>query len=292
MYVTRNGNVTSKRIIQGIIYLCAGAIFAFILLERIMLWVWGVQPQALTHVGFLLSLTLIAAGVTSIFGNPRSSRFVAGCALGGLTPIWLSWVISLLPQHNTIPSPLAYVASAVYIVTLVVVLFYPRRIRFAVGLIVAICTLGCASAIAAYVKRASSGEYNRPEIGCFRWYPDKEKALLITRDTEKWIDKQAKEMLESAGIHGRVEQTGGWGAAGSPTRVILLVQRRPPTPVRLYYPRKGTLVYAFDGVAWRKVPADASTYPTFFTLENQNGYTMLYEQLSDGSRQGTQAFTW
>jgi hypothetical protein len=292
MCVTRSGNVSNKQVIQGVIYFIAGGIFSFVTLETIMLWMWGVPPHPLTCLGFLSSLTLICAGITTIAGNLRISRLLAVCALGGLTPIWLAWVISLVPQHNTIPSPLAYLAAAAYLLILIAVLFYSRRLSFAVGVIVAICSLGSAFAIAAYVKRASAGEYNRPEIGCFRWYPDRANALSITRDTENWIDRQAKDLIESAGIHGRLEETGGSGAPSSRTKVIVLAQRKPPTPVRLYYPRKGTLIYAFDGTTWRKIPGDASTYPTFFTLEDQNDYTMLYEELSDGSRQGIQAFTW
>jgi hypothetical protein len=284
--------VKDKRILQGIIYLSCGGLFCFVTVQTILLWVWGVKPHPLAYLGFLSSLGLIAAGVISICITPQKGRIVAACALAGLIPLWVIWVSALVPQHNTIPSPLLYPAVVAYVAVCSVVAFFPRRLSFAITSVAIICGLGMAIGAFTYARRLSGGEYNQPGIGCFRWYPDQAAGLLVERDTDSWIDIPTKALIENAGIRGRVQLTGGWGIPSSPTRVIVLAQSKPNGIVKLQFPQKGVLVYAFDGTNWRKIPADAPTYPMFFTLENGNDYTMLYEELNDGSRQGTGVFTW
>jgi hypothetical protein len=292
MCLARSGNVREKHTLQGIIYLSCGGFFCFVTVQTIMLWVWGVKPHPLTYLGFLSSFGFIAAGVISICITPQYGRIVAACALAGLTPLWVIWVTALVPEHNTIPLPLLYLAVAAYVAVLGVVAFLPRPVSLAITGVAIVCGLGVAIAAFTYAKRLSVGEYNRPGVGCFRWYHDQGRGLLIARDTENWINTATKVLIEKAGIEGRLQLTGGWGIPNSPTRVIVLAQNKPSGPVQLHYPQKGVLVYAFDGISWRKIPADAPTYPTFFTLENGNDSTMLYEELSDGSRQGTEVFIW
>jgi hypothetical protein len=74
--------------------------------------------------------------------------------------------------------------------------------------------------------------------------------------------------------------------------MIILAQSKPPRESRLFYPRHGLIVYAFDGKAWAKFPRDAETYPLYSTFESSDSDSMLCSDDADGGRACTACLQW
>jgi hypothetical protein len=258
------------------------------MLWSLMLVFYGVVPHPLLLFALLSCGGFIAAGIVTL-SNPIRGRMIAVCALIAVAPLWVVWIIELVPQYSIRFSLLTYALLPIYVVVLAFVLFLPHRLRFSITIIVVVCCSAGILAWGTYVKRVQGGEYDRPGVACFRWRTDPANQLVILRDPINWIDARARHALEQAHIHGTLQWTGSVGEPRLRNRMIVLLQTKPANGTRLYPPRDGVLLYAFDGQRWLKSPGDAPTYPLFLTLEDKEGHTMLYEQV-DGGKQGSEAF--
>jgi hypothetical protein len=279
----------SVRLIQPLAYLIGGGSLAWVVVLRMLLIVWGVPLHPVLFVALLSAITVIAGGVVSFF-RPKLGRIIAVSGLLGLLSIWVPWIMSIVPQPRTIPSPLGYVAVLGYLALLAFALFYPTRSRLGVSLFVVVCLCGVVTAGATYEHRRQQGDYARPSIACFRWSAVPASELQVTRDPEGCVDPEVKSALDRAHIVGRISWTGG--STEGPNRILVLAQSKPPPDSRLFYPRHGLIVYAFDGKVWTKFPQDAATYPLYSTFETSDSDTMICSDDIDGGRTCTAAFRW
>lgn len=283
-----NAPVT-RSLTQAILYFIGGAFFMVVTFSSVALAVWGVPIHPLIYVAFVSSGFLMAAAILSLLKREKSGRIVALCSLLGISPVWAAWVASVVPQHNIIPGPLSYLVVLAYLVLCGFAVLFPTRLRFATTILIFLGFIGISIGAGKYIERLRAGEYDRPGIACFRWYPSQGSKLIVERDPFGWIDSRVRAVLEQAEIHGTLEWTAASGERTSPNRAIVLAQRKPTSSVRLYNPRNGVIVYASSGDGWQKFPAGAATYSSFFTLENEQGRTMLYERNAE-TKQGTEAF--
>jgi hypothetical protein len=281
--------MNGRSVIQGAVYLVAGGLMFATIFGLFALSAWGITVHPLTVIALIGCLVLIAAGILSLFSDRHHGRILAVCASIGIMPIWFVWIMSLVPQHNVIASPVAYVFVFTYAVTLSVTLFFPSRLKFAISAFVIICGLAFGSAAFTYIKRVQQGEYRRAGVACFQWYPTPVNALIVERDPLGWIDTRARKMLDQAEIRGTLMWTGSSGEYSSPNRALVIVKGKLGDSAQLHYPRHGDVIYAFDGTHWRTFPRDVQLYSLCFSLETQDGHTMLYEPNGD-SKQGVEVF--
>lgn len=253
--------------------------------------VYGAPIPLLLYFSAGSSVALLLAGITSL-SRPDRGRTIALLALAGLGTVSLPLVGELVPQHNIIVSPLDGAALVACVGLLAFVLLYPKRLRFSIAALLAVCLSLSAFAASIYKKRVETGEYARPAYACFRWYGDPKDDLVIARDPFNVIGHEVRVALTGAGIAGTLEWTAGsWENRDAASRLLVLAQSKPRVNAKLFPARSGLLIYAYDGERWITYPAGRSTYPLYLTLETQGSRTMIYQPVG-GSKQGTQAFSW
>lgn len=277
------------RVFQLVGYLIPGLVLGYLTLVSMMWAVWG-APIPPTHYVALLGALAVVLGAFLSLATPDSGRVVALVGLFAMGSSWIPGVVSLVPRHNVIISPLAHLAFLLYFAAVAFVLLYPKPWRWSVPALAAVLCLAFSFAAVTTVSRVRSGEFARPSFAYFRWRPGGD-ALTIERDSEGWMDSKARSLLQQAGIRGKLEWTGSSGERGASHRVILLAQEKPSSRFGLHYPRDDVLIYAYDGAAWRMIPENADTFPSFATIEPQNSGVMLWQDV-DGARQGGVVFTW
>lgn len=277
------------RPVQFVFYLIAALVLGYLTFMSMMWGVWGAPVHPTHYISLLGALALFAGAFVSL-ANPNGGRIVSLAGLASMGSLWIPGVVSLVPQHNTIISPLSYLVFLLYFATVGFALFYPIRWRWSVPAFVIVLCVAAGFAGVTALTRVRGGEFVRPSFAYFRWHPGGE-SLVIEQDPDGWIDSEARTLLEQAGIRGGLEWTGSSGDRSASHRVILLAQRQPVSRYELHYPRQGILIYAFDGARWQMIPERAPTFSTFATLEPEKSATMLWQD-AGGGRQGTTAFTW
>jgi hypothetical protein len=278
------------RELQAIVYLVAGCAFAWLVVWRMLLIVWGVPLHPLLFVALLSALAVAAGGILTIERQERG-RLIAACGLAGLLTIWFPLLTSIVPEHNTIPSPLAYLAVIGYALVAAFASFFPTRSWFGASIFVVMVIAGILTLGMTYRQRRQMGEYDRPSIACFRWDPSPSDRLVIVRDPLGCIDDHARATLASANMHGSLSWCGG-STRDATQRLLVVAQARPPENSRIFYPRHGLVVYAFDGNSWSKLPPDAETYALFSTFQPSGGDTMICSDEFSGGRTCTACLHW
>lgn len=276
--------------VQFVIYAVTALLLGFLTFRSMMWGVWGAPVHPAHYMGLLGAFALFVGAIISL-SRPAQGRFVSMMGLAGMGTFWLPATASLVPQHDVIISPVAFLVVGLFFAAAGFALLYPRRWRWslpALGLLV--CTaIGIAGMVTA--RRLHDGEYARPSFAYFHWHPGGE-GLEVRLDPDGWMDSEARALLARSGIHGTLEWSGSSGEHSAGHRVILLAQRQPVSPFRLHYPRQGILIYAYDGSQWRVIPESAATFPSFATIQPEGSNTMLWQEDADGGRQGTTAFSW
>lgn len=286
LYVNR---MNSARPIQFVIYLLAVLVLGYLTFISMMWGVWG-APVHPSHYIALLGALAIFVGAFITLARPGWGRLLGLVGLAAMGSLWIPGIVEIVPQHNVIISPAAYLAFLLYFAAIGFALLYPRRWRWSLLAFVVVLCVAIGFVAVTTVSRVRAGEYARPSFAYFRWYPGA-ATLAIEHDSDAWVDSEARSMLERAGIHGRLEWIGSSGERRASHRIILLAQSQPSSVHELRYPRDGVLIYAYDGEKWRIIPEGAATFSSFATIEPQNSSTMLWQDAA-GGRQGTAAFTW
>ena len=278
------------RPLQAIVYVLVGCAFAWLIAMRMLLIVWGVPLHPLLFVALLAAAAVAGGGVVSL-AQPERGRFVAACGLTGLLTIWFPWLISIVPEHNTIPSPLAYLAVIGYALAFAFASFYPTRSWLSVSAFVLILICGIVTLGVTYNYRGRMGEYDRPSIACFRWDPNPSDMLVIARDPLGCIDEQTKATLAEANLHGSLSWCGG-STRETAQQLLVFAQTQPPADSRLFYPRHGLVIYAFDGKGWIKIPSKAETYALYSTFQPSGTDVMICSDDFSGGRTCTACLQW
>src|SRR6266566_1209115 len=271
----------NAREIQALCYLIGGGLLVWVIVGRMLLVVWGVPLHPLLFVALLSALAVIVGGILTL-QRPQRGRVIAICGLLGMLSIWFPWIISLVPQHNIIQRPLAYLIVVGYLALFAFAVLFPTRSWFGIAALIAVCASGAVTAGATYRQRQQMGEYARPSIACFRWSPSPTNQLEIARDPFGCVDAKVKDALFHARIYGSLSWTSGRSEGAN--RILVLAQSNPQATSRLFYPRHGLLVYAYDGKAWTKIPADAAIYPLYSSFEPSGADSMICSEDFDGGR--------
>lgn len=277
------------RPIQCVVYLLTALVLGYFTFMSMMRGVWGAPVHPAHYFALLGALGLIASALVTL-AMPPGGRTLAAVSLAALGTLWIPSVVSLVPQHGVIPSPIAFLLVALYFAVVGFTLFYPVRWKWSVPALVLVLGVAVILAAVTSIRRIQCGEYSRPSFAFFRWSRSGND-LTVERDHAGWIDSKVRTLLHRSGIHGALEWTGSSGQRSAPHRVILLAERQPVAPYQLRYPRLGTVIYAFDGSQWHMIPSDAATYSSYATIQPEGSITMLWQDVG-GGRQGSTAFVW
>jgi hypothetical protein len=274
-------------VIQCIVYAAAGISLAVFTFMSIMVGVWGVRISPLLFLAFFSSVGLALAGVVSLW-RPRSGRTIALWALTGIGTVWIPSIIDLIPEPNVRVSSFGCVIFGGYFAIVAFGLFFPNPWKFSFPIFLVLCFTTLIVGAVAYRNRLVRGDYARPSFAFFRWRPGTNN-LVIDSDPADWIDSETRNVMARAGIRGKLVWTSSLGERTAPHHVVLLAERLPSTPCKIFYPQQRVAIYVYDGSHWRAIPAKALTYSTFATLEPGNPNPMLWQDTS-GGRQGSGAF--
>lgn len=185
--------------------------------------------------------------------------------------------------------PIRRIAFVIYLLAAAgFALFYPRRRAWSLPAFGLCIVLAVGIWAFAYQQRATRGEYARPTFIFLRWIPAG-GALVIDEAGTEWIDVATRALLEQSRIEGQLQLLLADGGRENLRRVIVLLQRPPMVAYRLYHPRQGALVHAFDGAEWRTFPPDVPTYPLFSSLAPTPEGELIFSQTVEGS--GTKSST-
>ena len=281
--------MSATRPIQCVVYLLTALVLGYFTFMSMMWGVWGAPVHPAHYLALLGALGLFASALVSL-ANPPAGRALATVSLAALGTLWIPSGISLVPQHNVVVSPVPFMLVATYFAGFGFTLLYPVRWKWSVPALTLVLGVAVTLIAATAIRRIQGGEYSRPSFAYFRWsrYGD---GLTVKGDDDGWIDSEVRTLLQRSGIQGVLEWTGSSGERSALHRVILLAQRQPVASYQLHYPRLGTLIYAFDGSEWHRIPGGAATYSSYATIEPEGSSTMLWEDVG-GGRQGTTAFAW
>jgi hypothetical protein len=282
--------------IQCVVYAIAATLFGFVIFGEMTMVVWGVPIHPLEVVAFLSSIVLLVGAVKSA-SRPELGRKIAIAGIAGLGGLCAPWLIGLVPRHNVTYSPIAYVVVVGYVVLLAFCLVFPRPFKLSVAIFLVLLGAGTVYFAITYQRYVRIGEYDRPRIDCIRWYPEPSNDIVVAKYSEEVIDPDIKRFLQQAGIHGTLSWRGSNGGEKAGKRMIVLAKAKPPSDTKLYHPKDGLLLYAFDGTRWIKFPPDAKTYLLFASFEDTPNEipttaSMLYEYDVDGGKTGTAGFEW
>jgi hypothetical protein len=268
-----------------VIYLLGALITGFFTLVTLEAGVWGAPTHPVQYVALFSSILLLASAFICLF-SPVLGRRVAFVSISGIGALYIPGSSSLVPAASTSSSPLPYLLVIGYFALLGFALFYPNRMRWSTLLFA--CALIASSAFAAvtYVQRSEKGDIEWPSVVYFQWTGSPEP-LSIRFVPDGWMTPEVQEMLSRNGITGSLSWSGATGAASNGRRVVVLCRSRITVPKNLYYPKHGTVIYLFDGTAWRSIPEQPDVYPAHATL-NPDG--MLEQDCPTGGRQGFSAF--
>jgi len=243
-------------------------------------------------------LLAVLCAVAIIFGGvwcatkPDRGRVVALGGVMGLLPLCFLWIVDMVPEHNRLNSTLDFAIVGTYLALLGFGLFFPGSYRYswiAFGLV--ICSAFATYAFT-YTNRVAQGEYDRPTLECFIWDPEPTHDLIIANIFETGGKQELAELLGNAGIRGTVEQSGWGDTASGRNRLIVLAQAPPPPNTKLFFPKQGSLIYAFDGAQWTKFPPDAATFPLYASFKDDVGNSMICGTRPDGGEVCYAGLNW
>lgn len=276
--------------VSFVVYLLAALVLGFTAFRSMMWGVWGAPVSPLHYLALLGSGALFFGAFVCLF-NLLSGRIICGIALCVLGTFYVPATVSIIPAHNEILSPIVFFILLIYFSALAFALFYPSRWKFSLLFYLIVLGIAVAFAGGTFIQRTARGEYTRPAFVFFVWKPG-ESGLQVQNDSDRWITTETKSLLEQNGIRGDLEWTGSSGHGTEKNRVIILAQRQITSTKQIFYPRRGTVIYAFNGTNWITLPQNAPSYSTFATLEPRGFNTVLNEQLANGGIQGSGAFFW
>jgi len=245
------------------------------------------------HLLFALCGALILVGGVLSVAKPHAARLVAAVGIVGLLPLAYELVISLVPEHAKIFTPFEAIVVLCYVGLLAFACFFPCANRFSAPAFLLVLVLLSATYAVTYRTRVSSGEYDRPSLECYRWEPEPADDLVVARSFEDHTeDAELVALLQRAGVRGSVVGTGRGDFSATGNRLIVLARSRPPPDSKLFLPRSGSLLYAFDGSHWHKFPADAPTYPLYASFKDDRNQSMICRTRPDGGEVCFAGLSW
>jgi len=253
-----------------------------------MMWaVWGAPTHPIQFIALYSSMLLPVAGLVCVFA-PVAGRRIATVSILGIGILYIPASASLVPSANAIVSPVSYFLVFVYFALLAFALFYPRRWRWSIATF-AVCFLtGVTFAATTYFHRVQEGEVQFPAMAYYEWVQSKD-TLNVERDDFGWITPEAFKSLTEHGVTGILRWNGSSGDSSIERKIVVICSSRIPEPKKLPHPKSGTIIYIFDGTAWKTIPDHADVYPTFATLQTDGE---LEQVLPSGGTQGGSAFSW
>jgi hypothetical protein len=259
----------------------------FFTLGSLMLGVWGAPTSWIQYAALVASALLFFSAFVCLF-RPVNGRGFAAFSILGIGVLYIPASASLVPAAALLVSPIGYLVVAGYFALLAFALFFPRRWRWSIPVFVCCLLAGAAFAATTYFHRLARGELHWPSLVYFEWIPTSEP-LQIQYDTDGWITPSLQEALTKHGVTGVLRWTGSQGAPTESRRVIVVCRSRISVPKDLHYPKRGAVIYIFDGAAWKSLPDHPDVYAAHATLEPDG---MLTQLCPGGGSQGGAAFTW
>lgn len=261
----------------------------FMAFYSMMAGVWGVPINPLNYVAVLAAMALFFGSFVCLL-NVSIGRIICGVSIVALGTFYVPAVVSIVPAHNEISSPIIYLIFLAYFGVVAFALFYPARKKFSLSIFLSVLALGGIFAGVTYAHRLANGEYDRPSFAFFVWQSGSSN-LQIEDDSDGWLSDETKLLLEKSGIRGKLKWSGSRDYKTQNSCVVILAQKQIATPKQIFYPRHSLIIYAFDGTNWISWPTNVPTYSTFATLKPDGSQTML-EQNVVGGIDGTSAFQW
>jgi hypothetical protein len=280
----------TKRVTFSVALLSASLFLGFFTLQSIMWAVWGAPVHLLQYVALLGCLGLLLSGILWAVAE-KVGRVVAVISLIAIGTIYVPASISLVPAHNIIISPLAWALIITYFLTLALVLLLPPRRFWDIALFSASVVTSFGFAGVTYYSRWKDGEFCRPSFAYYRMNRNG-TSLFFEGSGSEWLSSEVLKQVKDSGIQGSLNWTGSTGDSSNNFKVIVICAGKPASVKKLFYPQQGTIVYYFDGSAWRTIPEQPKTYESFATLDTEGNQSVLHQKLATGGVQGTQAFSW
>ncbi len=277
-----------KKIGLGLVLIISALLLGFNAYQMIMLAVWGVPSAQQHYLAFYASLLLLIAGIiTMILFN--AGRIVALIALLGMGVMYIPASAFLVPAHNSIVTPMAWILMLLYFVSLASVLILrPRfKINIPVFFLLALVSVGFAGE--QFYDRWQDGEYQRPSLFTYKWTPS--NSDLQVDIGEEYFSDSLIDQLNDHGINGQLMIEGVTGNEHATHKVFVICQSEPVLPKKLYYPKDNYLVYLYDGEKWSTFPHGAQTYDSYAMLETSSKSSYI-KQKTDGGETFSLAFSW
>lgn len=273
---------------QSIVFLVRGLIYGFFTFKALMWAVWGAPTHPIQYIALFSALGLLLSAFVSLASAERG-RGLAIASILGVGMYYIPATQSLVPSATLRISPTAYLLILGYFVLLGFSLFYPKRLRLSIPVIVVSLLVAIGFSTHTFVERKLDGEFRRPSTAYFKWTPSSTPVTFADSRDQAWFSESMLASLSAEGISGSLDWQGSQGSREGRPKMIVISSGPIPENKNLHYPKGDFAIYIFDGTNWRSIPSEPQVYPSFATLETDG---MLRQKTSSGGIQGTLAFRW
>lgn len=270
-----------------VVYLLGALTLGFLTFIQLTAAVWGAPTHPLQHVALYSSLALFASTFVCLFA-PSQGRILATLSILGMGALYIPAAASLVPGATRGFSSKACLVLSGYFALLAFALFFPTRWRVSVPLFVGCLLASGAFATTTYLHRKEQGELQWPARVAYEWTQSAEP-LQVQNDHYGCLTAEDRKTLSEHGVTGVLRWTMGAEYEPGSRRLIIICRSRIPAPKKLHYPKRGTVIYLFDGTEWKSIPGQPDVYPAHATLHPDGG---LEQTTTNGGTQRSAPFYW
>ena len=263
MYIGRMRRATSF-----VVFFAGSVTIGLFTYVQLMWAVWGAPTFAVQYMALFASFLLFVSAFVCLFA-PIVGRILAASSILGVGVLYIPASISLVPAANTIISWCAFLILAVYFGLLAFALFFPARWRWSPAIFACCVLVSVAFAGTTYLHRWQQGTLRWPSVAQFTWLstPDPLRVDFDWPTPCECLTPDTRKALAEHGITGVLRWSGGKFSPEESQRMVIIC-RSPITEAKdLPYPKRGTIIYIFDGTAWKSIPAQPDVYVAHATLQ-------------------------
>jgi hypothetical protein len=253
----------------AICYLLVGLVLTWMCWQSIMMAVWGAKTHWLQYVGLFSALTLSGGALALLITGEKGQK---ACALGmaGLALMMVPAATEIVPADGLHIKPVAYVIFGAFVGLAVAIMFYPERLRWARTISIGLAVAMLGTVVITAGRRWQDGEFNRPVIIGF--HAERSTAPLDLPPNAgpglpaDLLPAALRAEIARTGVGGRLRWTGMVSPVSRATQMLVIVTGPIPAAQPLPYPKKGTVVYVWNGERWATIPEGAACYTSHATV--------------------------
>ena len=281
-------NQAMQRATSFLVFFLGGSAIGLFTFRLLMFAVWGAPTHLVQYVALFSSVLLLVGAFVCLFA-PVAGRDLATASILGIGTLYIPASASLVPLSKSTILSTPCLAILSYFALLAFALFFPRRWRWSVPLLVS-CLL-VSVAFAATTSRYRSQELT---VVCLHYSPG--DAPLRIEDRFSALTPEDIALLQRCVPGGTAEvHEKGIYDKGPKAKAILLLTGPFDHKVSAVQPWRSTVIYLQEGQSLTILPKDVPIWDKHLYVEQQRdepSHTTYMVDLPTGGQAGGSAGAW